>query len=929
MAESPRSRLLVLAISLVVGFFVVVLPMLTWLSGVWIDWLWFGDLGQQSVFITRIVSQIVTGLAFGAITFALLYINLRVARRMAPKAVPVGLPEGVPEQLEMVIEMLRGRMGPILDRVILGGCLVLAILNGLGMSSQWQTFRLAFASVPFPYADPQFNRNVGFFVFELPAFNALSNWLSGILFMTLLLTFLVHVIDGAIQPWARLKGFAPHVKAHLSVLMSFIVLAWGFRYWISIWELDFSTRGQIVGAGYTDVHAQLPAYRILIVVSIITAIALLLNIRYKGWRLPLTAMGIWIGASILLGSVWPGLMQQFIVAPNEASAETPYIERNIEMTRKAFGLTDVKGQKFPATESLTAADVVADRQTLKNVRLWDPSIMAQSYAQLQSIRPYYEFPDVDVDRYIIDGVKQQVLVSAREMNSALLPATAQTWVNRHLVYTHGFGLVVSPVNEADPRGMPKFIVGDIPPRTTTDLKTDQPRIYYGEATTDYVVVDTGIKEFDFPLGEKNAYYEFNGRGGVAIGSLLRRVAWALHLGSSQVLFSEYVKPESRVLIRRDLTSRLEALAPWLQYEDDPYPVLVDGRIKWIIDAYTSSDSFPYSEGIPGAPQTKYLRNSVKVVIDAFDGATTFYAFDPADPVLKAYRSIYPSLVVDGSKIPTAIREHFRYPQGLFMAQAEVYRTYHMTDPRVFYNKEDQWEIPGERQGKTMQPFFVLMKLPGQEKEGFYIMSPYTPRNRDNMIGWVAANSDPAKYGERTVYLFPKERVVLGPEQVSAQINQDALISPQLSLWNQRGSKAIFGNMVVIPIKDSIVYIQPLYLQAEQTAIPELTRVIVVYADRVEMENTLEAALLKVFGQQNAGNTSAVGGVSSDSTAGAVGGAGAGQGSIADATAAQKLYIDAIAAQRKGDWATYGVKVEELGRVLSRLAAQDASATPTK
>jgi uncharacterized membrane protein (UPF0182 family) len=487
---------------------------------------------------------------------------------------------------------------------------------------------------------------------------------------------------------------------------------------------------------------------------------------------------------------------------------------------------------------------------------------------------------------------------------------------------------MSPVNEADPRGMPKFIIGDVPPKTTTDLQTKQPRIYYGEATTDYVVVDTGIKEFDYPLGEKNAYYEYKGSGGVAIGSLARRVAWALHLGSSQILFSEYVKPASRVLLRRDLKSRLEALAPWLQYEDDPYPVLVDGRIKWVVDAYTNSQWFPYSEGIPGAAQTKYLRNSVKVVVDAFDGSTTFYAFDSEDPVLKAWREVFPSLVVDGSKIPTAIRDHFRYPQGLFMAQAEVYRTYHMTDPRVFYNKEDQWEIPGERQGKRMEPFFVLMKLPGKKDVGFYIMSPYTPRNRDNMIGWVAANSDPENYGERTVYLFPKERVVLGPEQVSAQINQDALISPQLSLWNQRGSSAIFGNMLVVPIKDSIVYIQPLYLQAEQTAIPELTRVIVVYADRVEMENTLEAALLKVFGQQSAGNGSAVGGVSSDQSGGALGSAGSGQGGT-DVAAAQKLYLEAIAAQRKGDWATYGSKVEQLGAILSKLAGQESTATPKK
>ncbi len=540
-------------------------------------------------------------------------------------------------------------------------------------------------------------------------------------------------------------------------------------------------------------------------------------------------------------------MQQFVVAPNEASAEAPYIKRNIAMTRQAFDLTDVQGKKFPAAEDLTAADIVADRQTLANVRLWDPKVVKQSYSQLQSLRTYYEFPDVDVDRYSIDGTRTQVLVAAREMNSAQLPSTSQTWVNRHLVYTHGFGLVMSGVNDSDTRGMPKFIIGDVPPRTTSDLKTDQPRIYFGEVTDDYVIVDTGIKEFDFPLGETNAEYEYQGTGGPKVGGLPTRIAWALNLGSSQVLFSQYVKPESRVLMRRNLMERVEALAPWLTYEQDPYPVLVDGRIVWVIDAYTTSEYYPYSEGLPGS-SLNYMRNSVKITVDAFDGTTHFYAFDPKDPVLQTWMSVFPTLVESADKIPPAIEEHFRYPVGLFEAQAEIYRTYHMTDPRVFYNKEDQWEIPGERKGTPMEPFFVLMKLPGEAQEHFYIMQPYTPRNRDNMIGWVAANSDPETYGKRTVYLFPKERVVLGPDQVSAQINQDAAISPQLSLWNQRGSQAIFGNMIVIPIKNSIVYVQPLYLQAETTALPELTRVLVVYAEKVEMEKTLEAALLKVFGE---------------------------------------------------------------------------------
>ncbi|NTW29004.1 MAG: UPF0182 family protein [Coriobacteriia bacterium] len=894
----------------------VVAPLVIWGARTWIDWLWFADLGQSTVFVTRLVSEFVTGVVFAAITFVFLFVNMRIARRMAPRVFAVGSPEPNPatEQIRYFAEQLRSRFGPVLDQAVLWGSAVLAFFVGLDMASHWETFRLALSAVPFGYNDPQFNKDVGFFVFQLPALDLLYSWLVGILVLTFVLTIFVHVVDGAVQPWARLKGFAPHVKAHLSVLMAFFVLALGFGYWLDIWKLDFSQTGQIIGAGYTDVHAQFPAYVILIVISALVAVGLLLNIRYKGWRLPIISVSAWVVASILLGWAWPAAVQAFIVAPNEAAAEAPYIERNITMTRLAFNLTDVKGTTFAADESLTATDVVSDPTTLSNVRLWDPAIVGQSFAQLQSIRPYYEFTDVDVDRYTINGVAQQVLVSAREMNSSMLASQAQTWVNQHLVYTHGYGLVMSPVNGADSRGMPTFIIGDVPPKTTTDLKTEQPRIYFGEATTDYAIVDTGIKEFDYPEGDANAYYEYDGTGGVAIGSPLRRLAWALNLGSSQVIFSNYVKSDSRVLLRRDLKSRLNALAPWLTYDKDPYPVLVNGRIQWVIDAYTTAEWFPYSEGLPTAPDIRYMRNSVKVTVDAFNGETKFYAFDEEDPVLQAWRKVFPSLVLDGSQVPEELAEHFRYPEDLFSAQAEIYRTYHMTDARVFYNKEDQWEIPGVHQNAAMQPFFVFMTLPGQTKQHFYMMQPFTPRNRDNMIGWMAVNCDPDGYGERTVYLFPKERVVLGPSQVSARINQDAVISPQLSLWSQRGSQVIFGNMLVIPIKNSIVYIQPLYLQAEQTALPELTRVIVVYAEKVEMESTLQAALLKVFGQ-------AAGSGSTPTT----GTPGASSGSSADLGAAQKLYNDAIAAQKAGDWATYGDKIKQLGDLLSKLAGQETTA----
>lgn len=913
---APRRRFGPWLLGIAAAFFFLVLPLIGWLARVWTDYLWYVDLGQQQVFVTRIVSQLVIGAAFSVVSFAFLYVNLRIARRLAPPAFEVILPDGAPPQLHDWIDRTRLTMSPILDRVILWGAIFLAYSTGASVAAEWTTLRLALARVPFGIDDPQFGVDIGFFVFTLPALEVVASWLGGLLVLTTILTALVHLIDGAIRPWEKLRGFAPHVKAHLSVLFAAIVLSQAFNYWLDIWNLNYSPRGQVIGASYTDVTAQLPAYRILIVISIATAVLLLANIRYRGWRLPGIALGIWIAASIVLGAVWPGLVQRFVVAPNEATRETPYIRKNIRMTREAFDLADVEGKPFPAAENLTAPDVIASRVTLQNVRLWDPAIVQQGYTQLQSIRPYYDFNDVDVDRYAYDGRMRQVLISAREMNSEQLAEQAQTWVNRHLVYTHGFGVVMSPVSESDARGLPRFVIGDVPPAVSADasaspeLQTTQPRIYFGEKTTDYVVVDAGIDEFDYPLGDKNATYRFTAKTGVEVGSLARRIAWAIRLGSSQVLFSEYIGPQSRVLLRRDLESRLNEIAPWLVFDDDPYPVLVDGRIFWVVDAYTASTQFPYAQTVGAG--TNYLRNSVKVVVDAYSGQTTFYAFDPEEPVLKAWSKVFPEMMADGSQIPEGIRKHFRYPQRLFEAQAEIYRTYHMTDATVFYNKEDQWEIPGERQGAPMQPFFVLLKLPGAEQEHFYLMQPYTPRNRDNMIGWMAVSSDPGNYGERTVYQFPKERVILGPEQVGARINQDPAISPQLSLWNQRGSQAIFGNMLVIPIKDSIVYIQPLYLQAEQTAIPELTRVIVVYADKVEMARTLEAALLRIFGEAPAEETTGTPGPG---------------GTRADAATAQRLYREAVEAQRKGDWATYGQKLQALGEVLSRLAGAEATATP--
>jgi uncharacterized membrane protein (UPF0182 family) len=788
------------------------------------------------------------------------------------------------------------------DRVVLWGSVTIGAIMGFSMSPQWETIRLAMAATPFGKTDPQFGRDVAYYVFTLPALRVLADWLPSIIVIAAIVTTFIHVLDGAIQPWARLKGFAPHVKAHLSVLLGLLVASKAFDYYLDIYVLTFSPRGQVTGASFTDVNAQLPALKILIAIAVASAIVLMVNIRVKGWRLPAISLGVWVAASILVGSVYPALVQQFRVAPNEVAAEAPYIERNIASTREAFGLDEVETRAFPAEENLTAQDVLDNADTLDNIRLWDPNIVGQSYQQLQSIRPYYEFSDVDIDRYTIDGQRKQVLVSVRELNVNQLADRAQTWVNQHLVYTHGYGLVMSPVSDTDSRGLPNFIIRDVPPVSDTDLVVEQSAIYFGESTRDYIVVNTDTEEFDYPVGDQFAKAEYDGTSGIDVGGFFTRASFALRFSSAKLLLSKAIKSDSRVLFDRDISTRLDRLAPWLWFDGDPYPVIADGRVVWVADAYTWSDSYPYSEPFGGV---SYMRNSIKVTVDAYDGTTTLYAFDAEDPILETWRAIFPELVKDGSEIPDSIREHLRYPEGLFRIQAEVYKNYHMTDAQVFYNKEDSWELPGERDGVPMDPFYVLMRLPGDSVESFQMIMPFTPRNKDNMIGWMSAKSDHEYYGKRVVYTVPKARVILGPEQISARINQDETISPQLTLWSQRGSQVVFGNMLVVPLEESVVYIQPLYLQAETTAIPQLTRVLVVYADKVVMERDLESALLKVFGETVPSDS----GVDSDGSV----------SPAADAAVARDLYERALEAQMAGDWAEYGSLVEQLGEVLDELA----------
>jgi uncharacterized membrane protein (UPF0182 family) len=917
---SLRARIITAIV--VVGVFLVATAGAT--AQFYTDLLWFSDMGQSAVFWTQILGQWAVGAVFGVLTFAIVYANLVVARGLRSRVSVAGFPDGTPltpqQQLDQGLRRARAVMDPWVGLLLVVVALLVAINVGASMSGNWQVFRLALAGKTFGTVDPQFKLDAGFFVFTLPALRLVCDWLFGALILALLLTLAVHLFDGGIRLADRFRGFDAHVKAHISVLLGLIVASRAFDYWLSIYELDLSPRGQVVGASFTDVHAQIPAYWILIVITIAVGVLLLLNIRYQGWRLPLIGLGVWIGASILVGGVYPALIQQLQVAPNELAFEKPYLQRNISGTRTAFDLTSIDATGFPAASDLRAADIAEATSTVQNIRVFDPNVVVDTYKQLQEIRFYYDFKDVDIDRYVIDGVLRQVLISAREMNVSQLNSTAKTWINEHLVYTHGYGVVVSPVNESSSDGLPTFIVKNLPPVSSTDLKVTVPGIYFGEETGDYAIVDTTQKEFDYPVGGENATTEYAGGNGVPVGSLTNRLAFAINTGDIQILFSSAITPTSRILYRRTITDRVQELAPWLTLDGDPYPVIANGRVVWILDGYTTSDAYPYSQ--PDSTGVNYIRNSVKITVDAYTGKTTFYAWDTKDPVLAAYRTLFPTLFTDASAMPAVIRAHLRYPEDLFSIQAEVYKTYHMLDPQVFYNKEDEWALPGELTSTPMAPYYVLMRLPGESSDSFMVMEPFTPVSKDNMIGWMAAKSDVGSYGQRIVYNFPKQSLVMGPEQIKARLNQEPSISAELTLLNQQGSNVIFGNLLVIPIRNSIVYVQPLYIRASQSPMPQLERVVVAYDDSIAMGDNLADALNQVFGQGAAATATSTASVPSTGTTGVALNAN-------DLASARDLYAKAIAAEKAGDWATYGTDIQQLGAVLDRLAAASKATTATK
>jgi len=859
------------------------------------DWLWFEAQGYRSVFLTVLLSQWAIRLILLALVAVFVYVNLRLARRSLERGL-FHLQDQIPfpvssKWISWLFAIASGAVGFVFSSTVV---------------PYWQTILRFIHGTPFGEVDPLFSKDIGFFIFQLPFFEIAYNFLMTVLVFTLLVVGVIYFIGHSFRIEGLKLLLEGRAKLHLTMLLIGIFLLKAIGYRMNLYQIVYSPTGVVFGAGYTDVYANGLGLRILTVVAVIAAAGLAVNLFYRGTYLIVGSIVALLIVSFLAGGIAPSLVQNLVVAPNELTKERPFIENNIKLTLQAYGLGDITERPFPVSDQLTLADLEANSSTVKNIRLWDWRPLRQTYSQLQEIRSYYSFADVDVDRYVMNGEYRQVMLSARELPSSKLPS--QSWVNRHLQYTHGYGLVMSPVNQVTPEGLPVLFIRDLPPTGPTDLSITRPEIYYGEQLDDYVVVNTGLKEFDYPSGDENVYTDYAGGGGVRLGSILTQTAFAVRTGALKLLLSTAISSESRIMIYRNIKDRVRRIAPFLRYDQDPYLVVSDGRLFWIIDAYTTADTYPYSQPVRG--WGNYVRNSVKVVVDAYNGDVTYYISDETDPLIKTYRKIFPGLFQPLAEMPEDLVRHIRYPEEFFLIQSGIYSVYHMTDPVVFYNREDVWEIPTESvagRETRVDPYYMIMRLPGEERAEYVLMLPFTPVGRDNMIAWLAVRNDGDSYGQLVIYKFPKQKIVMGPAQIEARINQDASISQLLTLWGQRGSSVMRGNLLVIPIADSIIYVEPLYLRSEQSELPELKRVVAAFQDKIAIGVTLDEALQRLF--------SAEAGPAPPGPARQV----EIVGSLDDLVSrAAQLFRESKERLAEGDFAGYGRVLDELEGVLESL-----------
>lgn len=883
--------------------------------GFYVDYLFFKEVGLISVFQKTFLTKIFAGGAFFLVTFILYTLNAIICNSK-------DFSQGRLYQLEKNLYVLRKYdLNDIVKKLTLFVGIFVCLFLGINGSRYWDEVLLYINSINAGINDPVFGKDISFYLFRYPLLQIVNSMTSIFVFILIVTTLTNYALRGGITYIEGLFSIDRRVRLHITVLFSILLLNMAFKFYLDRFELLFSRHDILFGASYTDVKARLFAYNIIIIISVITSILFFYGI-YKRARVFIIAPLATLLIVYVVGiSVYPSLLQSFKVTPNEIVLERPYIKHYIAFTRIGYDLDKIKIHPFDPAKGLSAKDIERNISTIRNIRLWDEEPLLKTYSQLQQIRTYYKFNDVDNDRYTINGKYTQVMLSPRELSYEDIPG--KTWINERLVYTHGIGLTMGTVSGITEEGLPEFILKDIPPVTPDnieDIKINRPEIYYGESTNEYVVVNTKVREFGYPTKSGNVYTHYEGNGGVRLSNILKRTLFALHFGDFKLVLSTDIKGESRIIYYRNIIERVEKIAPFMIYDQDPYMMISDdGKLYWIIDAYTYTNRLPYSE--PISRGINYIRNPIKVVIDAYDGTLNFYIVDEKDILIRTYKRIFPDLFKSYKEMPQDIRKHIRYPRTLMKVQSRMFATFHMTDPRAFYNKEDLWEIPVYK-GKTMDPYYLILTLPKDNTEGgiqprgkeeFVLLVPFTPAKRDNLAAWMAARCDGENYGKIIVYTFPRDRLVFGPRQIDARIDQNAYISQQLTLWGQRGSDVIRGSLLIIPIENSLIYVQPLYLVAtDRVGLPELRRVIVAYENEVVMKENLQAALYSLF------NASTKEFVFSRKTIKK-------PAKLPETNLGRKAFeslLKAKKALKKEDWATFGRYLKETEKLLKDLVEKE-------
>ena len=883
------------------------------------DFLWFQELGKSVVFTTALVAQSMLASLTLLAAFIFLFLNLLHANR-GPGEIQLGIPTPTGQITAYVVtrQMVR--------RIAGLAALVVSAFLGLREAQQWERVWRWLNKVDFGTTDPIFGRDISFFVFSLPLMGEVVSLAMVVCLLAGAGTLILYYFKGALSIHSLSKR--GHIRTHISLLLALFFLLLSANAYLDRFQVLYSSGGPMFGATYADLHGRLPLLNLQVAAAIVGALLLAYNAFAVRNVAAIGGIGLYFAVA-LLGGVYPALLQKFVVAPNELGRETPQIEHNIRATLHAYGLQRVEERNLSGDKALSRQDIQDNAATVQSIRLWDHEPLLDAFSQIQEIRTYYDFATVDNDRYMLNGMSQQMMISPRELNSVSLPE--RNWINEHLSYTHGYGVTLGPVNRVTREGLPVLLVQDIPPRALEpSLAITRPEIYYGELTKGYVIVKTSEKEFDYPAGEENVYATYKGEGGVPVRSFLRKLLFAIYFKDPNIVLSPMLKADSRFLYFRDIRTRVQKVAPFVTLDQDPYIVISDGKLYWIQDGYTTSDRYPYSTPLKGIGN--YIRNSVKAVVDAYSGRVDLYVADATDPLIQVYQRIFPGVFRPIAEMPPDLQRHVRYPEDIFRFQTFIYSMYHMTNPQIFYNKEDLWEVPVLSSGQAespMAPYYTIMRLPQEKKEEeFILMLPFTPNRKDNLSAWMVARSDAPNYGQLVVYRFPKQKLVYGPKQIVARINQDAEISRQVSLWDQRGSQVIQGTLLVIPIEEGLIYVRPLYLRSETGKIPELKRVIVAYENRIAMEETLEASIARIFGDQIPvpGDQIPVPGEQTSAPVAGTGTVAAAPGERADLIIkARDAFGRAIEAQRAGDWARYGEELKSLGTILNELAKSERAA----